>query len=182
MKDKLKIFTDQHREDFEIHEFDLDSAWKSIDRKLDKLDRKKAKNPWMVMLKVAAAILVFMIVSLGFYLNDQRMAINTNGIALHNVSSELADTEAFYSSQIADKIKIIEVKSGSLDPEIQMQLKMLDDDYLSLKKDLNDNADSEEVINAMIEYYRLKLAMLETILSEIQKNDDNKEHEEAQTI
>jgi hypothetical protein len=98
------------------------------------------------------------------------------------VSSELADTEAFYSSQIADKIKIIEVESGSLDPEIQMQLKMLDDDYLSLKKDLNDNADSEEVINAMIEYYRLKLAMLETILNEIQKNDDNKEHEEAQTI
>ncbi len=182
MKDKLKIFTDKHRESFEIHELDLEKTWDSLDRKLNKLDRKRAKNPWKVLLKIAASILVFLTVTAGFYLNDQRIAMNNNGIALHNVSSELADTEAFYASQIADKIKIIEIESGGLDPEIQIQLNILDNDYLSLKKDLNDNADSEEVINAMIEYYRIKLAMLEKILNEIQKNDDNKEHEKAQTI
>ncbi len=59
---------------------------------------------------------------------------------------------------------------------------ILDEDYQSLKNDIRDDADSEEVINAMIEYYRLKLAMLEKILDEVQKNNDNKDHEDALAI
>jgi hypothetical protein len=58
-------------------------------------------------------------------------------------------------------------------------MKLLDEEYKSLKNDLKDDADSEEVINAMIEYYRLKLEMLGKILLEIQKNND---HEEALAI
>ena len=182
MKDELKIFGDQHRDSFEIYELDLDEAWQGIDAVLTKLDKKSRKNPWMLTLKVAAVLLAVITISFGFYMNDQRIAINKNGIALHNVSSELADTEAFYAGQIADKIRILETATGTLDPEIKSQLMIMDEDYLSLKKDLQDNADSEEVINAMIEYYRLKLSMLEKILEEVQKNDENIEHEEAQTI
>ena len=76
---------------------------------------------------------------------------------------------------------MIEISTAEIDPEVQNELQILDEDYQSLKNDIRDDADSEEVINAMIEYYRLKLAMLEKILEEIQKNDD-KDHNDSLAI
>lgn len=182
MKDELKIFTEQNRLSFESYKLDLDEAWSGIDNKLNELESKTIKIPWANILKIAAIFIVVMTVAFGFYLNNQRIALDKNGIALHNISSELADTEAFYTTQISEKIKMIEVSAGNIEPEVQNQLNVLDEDYQSLKDDLKDNADSEEIINAMIGYYRLKLAMLEKILDEIQKNDDDKDHEEALEI
>lgn len=182
MKDELKVFTEQNRESFEGYKLDLDDAWLSIEAKLNDIEKIPVKIPWVNILKVAAIFMVVMTVAFGFYLNNQRIALAENGIALHNISSELADTEAFYTSLISEKIELIETSAGNIDPEIQHQINILDDEYLTLMADLQDNADSEEVINAMIKNYRLKLAMLEKILEEIQDNDDNNNHEEALAI
>ena len=181
MRDELKKYTEQHRPSFESYKLDLDEAWSGIDSRLSDLDAKSHNFPWNRLMKVAAIFLVIMTVAFGYYLNSQRLELDKNGIALHNISSELADTEAFYANQIAEKIKLIEVSVGNIDPQISTQLEILDEDYQSLKEDLRDDADSEEVINAMIEYYRLKLGMLEKILDEIQKND-TKDHEEALAV
>ena len=181
MRDELKKYTEQHRPSFEGYKLNLDEAWNGIDSRLNDLEGKAHQFPWMRLMKIAAVFLVIVTVAFSYYLNDQRKAMNKNGIALHNVSSELADTESFYMSQISEKIKLIELSVGDLDPQINNQLEILDADYTSLKEDLRDNADSEEVINAMIEYYRLKLGMLEKILDEIQKNDNN-DHEEALAV
>ncbi len=181
MKDELKIFTEQNRESFESYKLNLDDAWHGIEDKLNDLEKEPVKIPWANILKVAAIFLLVMTVAFGFYLNNQRIALAENGIALHNISSELAETEAFYTSLISEKIELIEVSAGNIEPEIQQQINILDEEYLSLMADLQDNADSEEVINAMIKNYRLKLAMLEKILEEIQDNDDNN-HEEALAI
>lgn len=181
MKDELKIFTEQNRESFEGYKLDLDDAWLGVEDHLNKIEEKSVKIPWANILKVAAIFIVVMTVAFGFYLNNQRISLAENGIALHNISSELADTEAFYTSLISERIELIEVSLGVIEPEIQKQLNIIDEEYLSLKTDLNDNADSEEVINAMIKNYRLKLAMLEKILEEIQDNDDNN-HEKALAI
>jgi hypothetical protein len=178
MNDELKIFTEQHREHFESYQVDADAVWGDIAARLDK-EEKVSKIAWGTLWKVAAILFLLCTVTFGYYLNTQRLAMEKNGIALHDISSDLADTEAFYTSQINEKIELIEVASGAPNPLVATQMALLDEEYMSLKDDLKDNADSEEVINAMIEYYRLKLAMLEKILIEIQKNND---HEEALAI
>jgi len=182
MKDKLKIFAEEHRDSFENYQIDVDETWIGLEQRLNDLERKPFRTIWRNALKVAAVLFVVITVAYGSYLNKERIDLNKNGIALHDISSDLADTEAFYASQIDEKLKLIEISAGNIDPEIKKQLEILDMDYKSLKNDLLDNADSEEVINAMIEFYRLKLAMLEKILKEIQKNDDTKDHEEVQAI
>ncbi|MCK5370552.1 MAG: hypothetical protein KAQ62_18445, partial [Cyclobacteriaceae bacterium] len=182
MKDELKKFTDQNRDSFDSYKLDLDEAWSGIDDKLNEIGGETVKFPWINVLKIAATIVVVMAVGFGFYINSQRIEISNNGIALHNISSELADTEAFYTAQIAETIKLIEVSAGGIEPEVRSQIMILDEEYMSLRNDLKDNADSEEVINAMIEYYRLKLAMLERILEELQKDNDNKDHEEILAV
>ena len=182
MKDELKKYTEDHRENFEAFSIDADELWKGIQNRLDSIDQKSGGTFWGRVIKVAAMILVICTVAFGYYLNNQRISIEKNGIALHNISSELADTEAFYTTQINEKIESIELVSGGLDPALEMQLELLDEEYQSLRDDLKDDADSEEVINAMIGYYRLKLNMLEKILNEIKKNKDNNGHEEVLAI
>lgn len=182
MKDDLKEFTEMNRDNFELPIPDLDNTWNDIESRLDKTRGKIIIFPWKTMLKAAASIALIAVIALGYYANSRRVDTQNNGIALHNISKELAETEAYYAGEIQEKIQMLEVAEGSIDPDVRMQLDRMDEDYKELKNDLQDRADSEEVINAMIGYYRLKLELLEKILDEIQETDEDKTNDEASTI
>jgi hypothetical protein len=46
----------------------------------------------------------------------------------------------------------------------------LDKVFEELKRDLKDNSDNEEVIEAMIQNYRIKLEVLDEILTQLKKS------------
>ena len=56
-------------------------------------------------------------------------------------------------------------------------LEQLDEVYKELMNDLQDNADNEEVVQAMIENYRIRLQILEQILNEIKGEQDEETDE-----
>lgn len=182
MNDDLKEFTEKNRGHFELPAPDLEDAWVNIESRLNKADRKIVHFPWRSLLKVAASILMITLFAVGYYANSRRLATENNGIALHNISKELAETEAYYTGEIQEKMKMLEVAEGIIDQDVRQELDQMDADYNALKSDLQDQADSEEVINAMIGYYRLKLELLEKILDEIQDKNEDKTHDEARTI
>jgi len=55
---------------------------------------------------------------------------------------------------------------------------VLDSVYADLRRDLKDNAANEEVIEAMIQNYRLKLEILEDVLSQMRQANNNHNNEE----
>jgi uncharacterized membrane protein YwzB len=177
MEDELKRFTQQHRRDFEVFRLDIDDAWYDVERRL-----ARENFFWKHMSKVAAILLVLITIAIGYCFNDQRMEINRYGPALKDLSSELAETDAYYAMKIDENLEMIWATSGYFDPGLLAQMEVFDDEYRLLKKDMKDNADSEEVINAMIEHYRLKLKTLEKILEEIQKDHDRTDDEKIQAI
>jgi hypothetical protein len=63
------------------------------------------------------------------------------------------------------------VKNQLDDDRILEDLNAMDDAFADLKSDLEDNVDNEEVIMAMMENYRLKLQILEEILSKLEKEE-----------
>ena len=180
--DHFKKHIDNQRDSFEIYSIDADKSWEKIESTLNRQDSKGIFLSWKSIAQVAAILFLISVVAVGYFLNTQRLGIDRNGIALHNISPDLADTEAFYASQIEEKIELISAIGNGLSPEVSEQMALLDQDYQSLKDDLKDNADSEEVINAMIQYYRLKLTLLEKILEEIQKDNERTDYEEVQAI
>jgi len=129
MNDDLKEFTDQNRDRFELPAPDLESSWIDIESRLDMATTKVIIFPWRTLMKVAASIVLVMVIALGYYANSRRVDTENNGIALHNVSKELAETEAYYSGEIQEKIEMLEVAEGSLDPEVRLQLDRMDADY-----------------------------------------------------
>ena len=85
---------------------------------------------------------------------------------------------------VNDRLKEVQ-KYTSNNPEIDKQLnydlKELDNIYSQLKKDLKDNISNQEVIEALVQNYRLKLQVLEDILSKFKDfdndTDKDKKHE-----
>ena len=82
MKDELKIFTDKNRESFEKYRLDIGEAWNGIEDRLEDIENVQSST-WRIFLKIAAIIVVIVSVAFGFYLNNQRISYNNNGIALH---------------------------------------------------------------------------------------------------
>jgi hypothetical protein len=82
----------------------------------------------------------------------------------------LKEAETYYTNivnQKLDELKPIIANCPSLVEELNYDLSELDSVYLDLKRDLKDNMANQEVIEAIIENYRLKITILEDLLNEI---------------
>ncbi|MEQ8475758.1 hypothetical protein [Fulvivirga sp.] len=160
MKDNFKDFVNNQREDFEVYEIDKDQLW-------DKIDQNLHPHHYTGWWKMAAAIALIFVISGTLYISLRTPAL----------PQEVIEAENYYSATMADQMRFIKSQKIELDPAILRDLDTLDQEYESLKNDLKDDIDNEEVISAMIETYRVKLEILEQILNEIQGNDTEEDDE-----
>jgi chromosome segregation ATPase len=98
----------------------------------------------------------------------------------------LVEARAYYSSQIKTMEQEVYKLTGSDSPirnDIQAEFEELDKVFDELKADLNDNAANQEVVEAMIQNYRLKLQILEEILYQLNNaGKNNDKDEEKRTV
>lgn len=150
MRDNLKEHVDKNPEEFEIYPFDSAKGWEEIAGKFS--TEKKRKNYWP--LGVAASLAIIFISSV--------LVLSNSGAVIN----EVAEMEGFYQEAINQKIEL--VKNQLADDQILSELEEMDKAFIELKTDLNENVDNEEVVMAMMENYRLKLKILEEILTELE--------------
>ena len=174
-EDKFKKFVDQNRDSFDIYKEDYDEIWKGVEARLDK---KEKKNGLKVVWKVAASFLLILTVGV-LILQFKRNTGNYQGNQL--VPVELAEAAFYYQGMINDKLEIIQANKHDVGEEIFDDLEALDQAYAELQNDLKDNADNEEVVQAMIQNYKMKLEILQAILDELKGEDrDNQEEDKTQ--
>ena len=177
--DKLEKFIIGHRHDFD----DLTPDPKTWE-KVGKRDRKTKIRTihWRLIILRAAAVLLIFIASYFFhdFLSNRQSAgkqrhEQSDGLPSgNNIARTLTEAEAFYSSQINSKKEEIFRFAGShseITQEVNVEFSQLDSVYTQLKRDLKDNADNQQVIEAMIQNYRIKLEILEDILNQLQQSN-----------
>jgi len=172
MKDKLKQIIEERRHSFDIYETDVDQLWPQIEKGIA---RKQRENETKWLWRVAAAFIIGVGITIAMYSFNQN-TFDSNELA-YQVSPEWAETEQYYAIQIDEKLQAIQASHVELDPLIMEDMKLLDVAYTELRDDLADGADNEEVINAMISNYQIKLEILERILEEVQEKDENGDEE-----
>lgn len=160
MKDNFKDFVNSQREDFEVYDTNKDQLW-------DKIDQNLHPHHYSGWWRMAAAIALIFVISGTLYVSLRTPAL----------PQEVVEAENYYSSTMADQMKFIKSQNIEIDPAILRDLDTLDQQYESLKNDLKDDIDNEEVVSAMIATYRVKLEILEQILNEIQGNDREEDDE-----
>lgn len=176
-EDVLEKFVREHAEAFDTFEVPGE-AWAVVEKKIFKTAPYKKRQIVFYAKRIAAAVLIF---ASAWMLNDYRDSKRQNARVGETISrempaelKELADAEAFYTSQV--KIREDELLAYAQDyPEIIEDLKeefnAMDLHRNELKNDLAESSADEKVIEAIIRIYRIKLEILDQILTELKKSD-----------
>lgn len=176
--DKLEQFVKAKANDFDSHEPPA-MAWEEIEKQLPGSKPTVLKKLRPFAWKAAAAILIF---ASAWMLNDYTDQKNNTGnqtaVDMTNTNpqlSELADAEAYYTSQISYK-QIELAKYTKQHPQIIEDLRRefseMDKNKAELEKDLAESNADEKVIEAIILSYRVKIEILDQMLAELQKSKD----------
>lgn len=177
--DKLEKYILDQREKFDDLEPDP-KIWDRIETRKAKL----VKIDWKSISLKAAAVAAIFVASYFFhdYMDSRNEGLtgftaNKTEEAGSPIMRELIEAEAYYTSMInLKKEEVIQLTSNSPDiqKEIDNEMRELDKVFEELKEDLKDNADNEEVIEAMIQNYRLKLDILEQMLNRLGRSNESK--------
>lgn len=178
MSDKLKKFVEENRQSFEVFNGDYDTWWNEIDDRM-KLNEEKSTSSfaWKNLMRIAATILLILTIGIAFLWVKGGSNKYANGVSLHDLSPELAEAEVYYNQLVESKLELIRASNVDVDALVVEDFKMLDSAYNELKMDLEDNMYNEEVIDAMIQNYRIKLQILENVLEEIKKSKDDEDED-----
>ena len=185
MKDKIEKFIIRNRDQFDTYDPDP-AMWEKINKNLKR--QKIRKINWKSVLLKAAAVVVIFISSYVFheFMQNDEIKISERIKNITNKSvPEYVETEIYYTTMLNDKLEEVHtylVDNPDLEMELNNDLSSLDSLYNDLKKDLNDNISNEEVIEAMIQNYRLKLRILEDLLEQLQNSDNLNTNENIQHL
>jgi hypothetical protein len=139
-------------------------------------------------LTIAASLMLLVSIS-GLLVYQQ---LSTSRIAQHTLNlspgnQELGETEQFYSNLIAAKTSVLskmEFPNEQQKLAVLNDLKQPDDTYIGLQNDLKEDPNNEMVINALINYYEVRLNILNQLIQNLNQVLNNKQgsHGQEETI
>ncbi len=147
-----------------------------------KLQHKKKKFSFSIVLKVAAAV-VFVLLATNqafIYFSADNQGLfsaknNSTGFSLASVSPEYEEVEFYYTNAINVGLNQWNgLKSEGLISEEEQnmmneELNEFEELQKGLQADLKANPQDERVINAMLEYYQAKLSVINMIVAKLQE-------------
>ncbi|MGI9544702.1 MAG: hypothetical protein ACR2MX_15680 [Cyclobacteriaceae bacterium] len=171
MADHFKKFIGENRQEFESHKEDYQALWQDIEAKLPA--RKKGLSIHRNFFWKAAVVLLLAVSGfLALKVNRQQTTMPV----------ELSEAATHYAPLIAERMEVLQVHSPEVGSQVLADLEVLDQAFNELKEDLADDANNEEVVEAMIENYRIKLGILEQILDEIQNKEDEQNNHKGTNL
>jgi hypothetical protein len=179
MSDRLEEFVKQHREQFDPRQPDP-SVWLRIQPSSATVSRERSSLRW---LRIAAAVaMIFAGSSAGIYFlaggNEETPRYSDQ------LLMEMQEAEQYYTRMVAERYNELRPYLAS-DPAAKEMLtadmEELDQVYLELRRDLEDNVSNPEVIEAMILNYRVKLEILEEVLHQL-KEKENQDYENQESL
>ena len=167
MKDSIKKFVNENREDFDSRNAP-DGVWEKIEETLPKKSKQFFLNT--VSFWRAAAVL-FLGLSAYLFLAKNYSVPNKKEVA---EMQGFSDLESYYSSQISEKMKLIsqyESQVGVDEDDITQNLKKLDAMYLVLKDELKKRP-TQDVRDALVLNLLVRIDIINQQLNKLDRPKD----------
>ncbi|MBT8253125.1 MAG: hypothetical protein HKN00_01550 [Flavobacteriaceae bacterium] len=173
--DSLTEFFKDHKGKFDLEE-PRSGHEKRFLEKLNQTDQdagggSTTSEVWKPFLMIAASLTLIMMLVIG--------SGNTNSRDLASISPEMATTQDFFTTTISTELAKLNSEDS---PEFQdlvvdalFQIKILEEDYQKLKKDLTSSGDDKRVIHAMIENFQNRIDILQQVSEQIDELKQLKE-------
>ena len=172
--DNLEEYIMKHRE-----ELDRYKPSSSIRKKIGK-NLKPGKDSAYRWISVAAMIAVIMGSALLLFKPGsdllRKSAGGTGSSAGSKAGLQLKETEIYYNNlanSLYSEASPLLAKDPEIKRELTMDLSQIDSICGEIKKDLKDNVANREVVEALIQNYRIKIKILEDMLYVLRENEGN---------
>jgi hypothetical protein len=181
--DKLEEHIRKNREDLDRYS-PSKAVWNKID---SQINRKRL--PLRKVLSVAAmfvAILATSVVLVKSGLLNKYGSGTKNGLSDDpQQNQQVRETEIYYNSLVNSLYReATPLLTGN--PEIREELSTdishLDSICTEIKKDLKDNVANQDVVEALIQNYRIKIRLLEDMLTILKENEKDPEKEKSHEL
>lgn len=183
--DPFEQYVRNHKDEFD-HLVPREDLFQQIETRKSKVIKMSIRA---IFTRAIAAMLIF---AVGFAANEFISFNRNNNLANGDAQEEVREAsyndfyemQMYYTSQIDLVRNDIVVLSGGDDiikEEVDLQLEDLKSIFEELKEDLNDQTNDEEVIEAMIMNYRVKLKMLEEMKNQLDPSTNHNEEDSYET-
>ena len=164
---RLEDFIKDNREEFDQFEPSA-KVWENISEATRKKPKVVRMNTYL--LRIAAVIAVVVVSSVLLLKTNILSPTGLAGNSDDPELQELFEAEAFYAQEVSGKLKEIRkcyTTNPELKEEVESDLNELQDMYNTLKLDLQENISKKPVIEAMIENNRIRLKLVDQVLTQI---------------
>ncbi|MCB0396957.1 MAG: anti-sigma factor [Flavobacteriales bacterium] len=165
--------------------------WDRIEKELDQQERGASPATWF--LRVAAAI-VFAFgcwfaydamqqpASQGIADNQGVDSVQVQEDSLQALPLEVEEAGVYYVSRISETLEDITKLDKDVSADLALELKELENDFDALSEDMGQPVNREQVLEAMIRNYRMKLNLLEEVLRELRHRQNETKDEEPKNL
>jgi hypothetical protein len=177
--EKLEDFVIKNREGLDQRD-PSPGVWKGIRRNLQR------RRPGLMKRLAAAALIIAIVTAAVFHYTKENKdkSMNPGEALLIKNNPQLRETE-FYYNNLVNSLYVEVAPQLKGYPEIRNEflhdMSHIDSICTDIKKDLKDNVSNQEVIEALINNYRIKIQILEDMLGQLRQNENiplNKESHE----
>jgi hypothetical protein len=100
---------------------------------------------------------------------------------LASISPELSQTQSFFTTAIAQELATLEAQRSpeteAIIYDVERKLKVLEEDYKTLKVDLTESGNDKRVVYAMIANFQNRIDLLQTVLEHIEDTKKIKQNQ-----
>jgi len=173
--EKLDALFENFKERFDIEEIREDHQ----QRFQNKLKVKKQYKSKLIPLSIAASIVLLLGISF-IYNGDIKSG------ELQFASKETKYTDSIFTVLINKELEKLNEKRSPANKRIitdaLKQVKILDQDYEKIKKELETNGENKQIIYAMLSNLQTRISFLQTVLQQIEKNEQSMQLPNEKTI
>jgi hypothetical protein len=170
--DKLEEYIRKNRGELDSYS-PPKGIWKRVSRKL------KKENPLLRQwLSIAAMLVIILGTALVLFRPEYRWSDSnkrrTGDDGITQLSPQLRETEAYYNNLVNTLYKEatpLLTNKPQIRKELNSDLSHIDSICRDIKKDLKDNISNQDVVEALIQNYRIKIRILEDMLTVLKEND-----------
>ena len=173
--DKLEEHIRRNREELDKYTPPA-GIWRRVRKEL-----KKGKSSAKQWLSIAAMIVVILGTALVLFKPEFRWSDSkkqNNNEQLTQLTPQLKETEIYYNNLVNSlytEATPLLTNNPEIKKELNSDLSQLDSICSDLKKDLNDNISNQDVVEALVQNYRIKIRILEDMLKVLKENENNPE-------
>ncbi|MFN8282602.1 MAG: hypothetical protein U0U67_05270 [Chitinophagales bacterium] len=185
--DKLRDFIRQNKTDFDEPKFDKHKIWNALEDQLFEQQKQMTKviplykKNW---LRVAAAAVIVGVVIFTYKFTNQPKQENQI-CAIDGVPAQFCSQVSNYEETLLEKFSKLDkekLKQIQMPDEVLKEVELNNPEQQKLLKDLKNNPQNQYIQEAIIDYYKAKLKLIDRIEETIQQHPKKQNNEKENTM